>query len=89
MEEKLNEILNYYGEEAQANQLVQELGELIVAITKCDVENAIEEVADVEIMIEQFKNFEGISKYRDKIEEIKEYKIQRQLRRIEREKVNK
>ncbi|MBY0755046.1 hypothetical protein K5V21_06205 [Clostridium sardiniense] len=86
MEEKLKEILNHYGEEAQANQLVQELGELIVAITKGDVENAMEEVADVEIMLEQFKSFEAID--RDKIEEIKEYKIDRQLKRIEREKVN-
>lgn len=87
MEEKLKEILNHYGEEAQANQLVQELGELIVAITKGDVKNAIEEVADVEIMLEQFKSFEAID--RDKIEDIKEYKIDRQLKRIEREKVNK
>lgn len=87
MEEKLKEILNHYGEEAQANQLVQELGELIVAITKGDIENAMEEVADVEIMLEQFKNFEAIN--RDKIEKIKEYKIDRQLKRIEREKVNK
>lgn len=87
MEEKLNEILNYYGEEIEANQLVQELAELIVGITKWDVDNIHEEIADVEITLEYLKNFKAID--RTKIEEIKEYKIDRQLKRIEREKVNK
>ena len=87
MEEKLNKILEYYGEEIEANQLVQELAELIVGITKWDVENIHEEIADVEITLEYLKNFEAIDK--SKINDIKEYKIQRQLRRIEREKVNK
>lgn len=61
MKEKLKEILNYYGEESQANQLIQELSELIVAITKNDEENIKEEVADVLVMLNQFLEFEGVN----------------------------
>lgn len=58
--ERVRFIKEYYGEEAQANQILQELAELIIAITKEDLENTIEEIADVEIMISQFKIFEGV-----------------------------
>ena len=61
MKEKLKEILNYYGEESQANQLIQELSELIVAITKNDEENIKEEVADILVMLNQFLEFEGVN----------------------------
>ncbi|MCR6516306.1 hypothetical protein M4I33_15685 [Clostridium sp. LY3-2] len=61
MDEKLKEILDYYGEEAQANQLVQELAELVVGITKGDLENIKEEIADVEVMTEQFCLFKAVS----------------------------
>ena len=61
MKEKLKEILNYYGEESQANQLIQELSELIVAITKNDKENIKEEVADILVMLNQFLEFEGVN----------------------------
>ena len=47
-------IFNHYGKQAQERQLIQELGELIVAITKGDLENIIEEMADVQVMIDQF-----------------------------------
>ena len=40
-------IFDYYGIDNQKNQLIQELGELIVAITKDNLENIIEEMADV------------------------------------------
>lgn len=60
-EEKIIFIKEYYGEEAQANQAVQELAELIIGITKNDLENIKEEIADVEIMIEQFKLFKSIN----------------------------
>ena len=44
-------IFSHYGEEHQKKQLIQELGELIIAITKDDLENVIEEMADVEVML--------------------------------------
>lgn len=61
MEEKIKEILNFYGEEAQANQLVQELAELVVGITKEDIENIKEEIADIEVMMAQFCLFKAVS----------------------------
>lgn len=61
MEEKIKEILNFYGEEAQANQLVQELAELVVGITKDDIENIKEEIADIEVMMAQFCLFKAVS----------------------------
>ena len=38
-------IFDYYGIASQKNQLIQELGELIVAITKDNLENIIEEMS--------------------------------------------
>lgn len=47
-------IFDYYGEESQRKQFIRELAELIQAITKNDPENFIEELADVQVMIDQF-----------------------------------
>lgn len=85
------QIINYYGFENQLNQLVEECGELIVAIAKLKrygfTEDSIgiaytlvEELADVKNLIEQLelKNktvVEGISR-------MKEYKVDRELDRI-------
>ncbi|MBQ2500415.1 MAG: hypothetical protein II522_03000 [Clostridia bacterium] len=44
-------------------------------------DNLIEEIADSEIMIEQLEIFYGID--RKKIDEVKRYKLERQLKRIE------
>lgn len=75
--EKIIFIKEYYGEEAQANQAIQELAELVIGITKNDLENIKEEIADVEIMIEQFKLFKAINRstYNEFKESIKANKI--------------
>lgn len=80
MDKRIKEILNFYGEKAQKGQIIQELAELIVGLTKNDLENIHEEIADVEIMLEQLKLFKNIDI--KKIEEYKEFKIDRQMERI-------
>lgn len=60
MDKRIKDILNFYGEEAQKGQIIQELAELIVGLTKNDLENIHEEIADVEIMLEQLKLFKNI-----------------------------
>lgn len=60
LKEKCKFILDFYGEEAQAKQTIQEICELVVGITKNDISNITEEIADVEIMLEQFKMFEAL-----------------------------
>ena len=62
-------ILEYYGPNAQLSQLIQELGELIVAITKQKEENFLEEIADVLVMLDQFRL--SNPEYEKKIEIIK------------------
>lgn len=52
--DNLKRIFRHYGKENQKKQLIQELAELIVAITKNDTDNFIEELADVQVMIDQF-----------------------------------
>lgn len=46
-----------------------------------DLDNIHEEIADVLIMISQLINFKGIDK--DKIIDLIEYKVNRQLKRID------
>lgn len=77
-------IFNHYGVESQKRQLIQELGELIVAITKNDLENIIEEMADVQVMLDQFTISETINY--DNIELMQIKKIRRQVKRIMEEK---
>ena len=101
--EKALEILNYYGDQKQRRQLVEECAELIQAVTKLeraqesgDVgklnEKTLElvgELVDVRIMLQQITMslFQDVSK--DMINEQMEYKLQRQLDRIERERTEK
>lgn len=76
-------IYDHYGEKQQKKQLIQELGELIVAITKEDNENFIEELADVSVMIDQF-----LIAYPDVDDSVKATqfkKVARQIKRIEEE----
>lgn len=76
-------IFTHYGEKMQKTQLIQELSELITALTKNDIVNMIEEMADVQIMLDQFKfTFQMIN--RD-MQKIAKRKINRQLRRIKNE----
>lgn len=50
-------IFNHYGIDNQKNQLIQELSELIVAITKNDLENVIEEMADVLVVLSECSQY--------------------------------
>lgn len=77
------EIFDHYGESKQLLQLIQECSELIKAITKGDKENFIEELADVNVMIDQI-----LLKYPDidlKVGHIKRDKVFRTLKRISEE----
>lgn len=100
---KALEILNYYGDHKQRRQLVEECAELIQAVTKLEraqesgdvgkiTEKVLElvgELVDVRIMLQQITMslFQDVSK--DMINEQMEYKLQRQLDRIERERTGK
>ena len=85
----------YYGYDVQSNQLVEECAELIQAVNKYrraeayvfhnnDIEaalnNYIEEIADVEIMLEQIKDLLQIPE--EDIQAMKVYKINRTRERI-------
>ena len=79
-------IIQTYGIHAQSLIACEELAELIQAISKTlrgghGTDHLIEEIADSEIMMEQLEIFYGIE--REKIDEVKRYKLERQLRRIE------
>ena len=59
--EKMRYIADHYGYAEQSRQLVEEMAELTVAINKKwrgkdeGIDNIVEEIADVEIMLEQIK----------------------------------
>lgn len=78
--DKIRYIADHYGKENQMKKCVEECAELIQGLCKKDYENVVEEMADVEIMIEQIKYLflcgEDVAK-------IKEQKIDRQIKRIE------
>lgn len=76
-------IFNHYGIRVQKKQLIQELGELIVALTKSDLENIIEEMADVQVMLDQFKFCN--EDFDSRVENVKFEKVKRQLQRIQNE----
>ena len=84
--EKIMEIAYHYGFDSQLNKTIEECGELIKAISKYKgnsfkseyLDNLEEEVADVLIMSNQLRVL--ISK--EKIDEIIEYKLDRQLKRM-------
>lgn len=77
-------IFSHYGEEKQKQQLIQELSELITAITKNNPKNIIEEMADVLVMIDQFLINRPLME--KQIESVQLDKIKRQLERIKHEK---
>ena len=97
---KCERIYNYYGAEKQRRQLVEECAELIQAITKlgraADTQDSAkiyeatlclrEEIADVEIMLEQIKNAPSVRGKGGKYQDIITYKLNRQLERIAKEK---
>lgn len=76
-------ILKHYGIKTQKQQFIQELAELIVALTKKDLDNLIEEMADVQVMIDQFTTNDVDLDL--KMQEIQLKKVKRQLERIKNE----
>lgn len=98
MKDKIKRIANHYGLAKQQRQLAEECGELIQATSKymrfqeesyaltvdwTYLQNVIEEIADVEVMLDEIKHLLNISD--EAIEAIKESKVNRQLERIEKE----
>ena len=80
--DELKYIANHYGKEHQLEKCKEELNELIEAIDSKDEESVKEEIADVEIMINQVKYLMCAERL---VELYKDYKIQRQLIRIAKE----
>ena len=83
--EDLKYIADHYGKEHQLEKCKEELNELIEAIDSKDEESVKEEIADVEIMINQVKYLMCAERL---VELYKDYKIQRQLMRIAKERGN-
>ena len=91
MKEAIKSIADHFGYESQSRQLIEEMAELTQAINHLwrddnDLirRNAVyEELADVEIMIEQIKH---LLSCHEEVEAFKSYKVRRQLDRIEGEK---
>jgi NTP pyrophosphatase (non-canonical NTP hydrolase) len=98
--QELKKVADFYGYEAQSNQLVEECAELIQAISKyrravlCKgqptaegikaiaLENIVEEIADVEVMLEQIKYLLQIPD--EDIEAVKIFKENRTRERMSR-----
>lgn len=82
----IDKAIHTWGEDAQLNCAVEELAELIQAITKHkrgydNYENIVEEIADVRIMIEQLIKICDIKE--QEIQEVEEYKLKRLQKRLE------
>lgn len=73
--ELLERAISQFGVERQKLKCIEELSELIRAISRNDVENIIEELADVDIMINQLTHIYNIDY--SKILNIKIDKIKR------------
>lgn len=78
-QDQINAIADHYGWANQRKKAFEELAELIRALALDDQGNIVEEIADVEIMTAQLKHLMNCEK---QVEEVKYYKINRQLSRI-------
>lgn len=97
MKNKLLQIIDHYGIDKQLKYIHSEYFELDEAIIQFDwndeihnekyaIECVAQEIADVMVMLKQFQYYYGIE---DKqIEDVMQYKIDRQLDRIEKENSN-
>ena len=85
MDERIKKIADYYGKESQLDILQEECAELVQAISKYrrggSFKLTLEEIADVEIMIEQIKYLNSDAENR-MIEKIRDGKLDRQIQRI-------
>ena len=85
MDDRLIRIADHYGWEHQCLKTMEECAELQKELShyalheRPDINRLIDEIADVEIMLEQVKELRGI---RVSVHERKEFKISRQLQRI-------
>lgn len=80
--EDLKKIAEHYGLNHQKIKLIEEMAELTQAICKGRDLSIIDEIADVEIVLEQVKYLMGIN---PDVEAQRMFKINRQLKRIENE----
>ena len=85
MDKDLRNIAEHYGLRSQMRQLIEEMAELTQVICKAERydldtvrDHLVEEVADVEVVLEQVDYLLGDNR----IEQIKAEKIERQKRRI-------
>lgn len=97
MKEKLEKIIKTYGVNMQQRKFVEEVFELEEAITifekdivdnilnptllEKDIKHLVEEIADVFVLLEQFRVYYNIDL--TELKEIARYKINRQILRIE------
>ena len=81
--ENIKRIANHYGKDNQSIKTIEELSELIQAIAKGFTfeytQHITEEIADVEIMLEQMKYLMGI---KEDVDIVKKNKIERTLKRM-------
>ena len=89
-DERIKIIADHYGIENQMRQLAEECSELAVEASHSarigTTVKIIEEIADVLIMVEQIVYLSGID--RKDIDECIQYKLDRQMKRMEKEKAN-
>lgn len=86
MNDNLLTIFNTYGKSHQVSKLLEEVGEFIETVINGDKENMVQEMADCFVMLKQFQYYYGITD--EKIINNMQFKIKRQLERIENEKSN-
>ena len=84
--EQLKEIINHYGADHQKDKLFEEMAELQKAVCKekdgkGNIQHIAEELADVNIMLQQMQIIYGITD--EQIEQVVQEKIERTLDRIE------
>ena len=89
-DERIKTIADHYGIKKQLRQLAEECSELAVEAShsarKGTTVKIIEEIADVQIMIEQIIYLAKIDKC--DIEDCINYKLDRQMKRMEKEEAN-
>ena len=89
-DERIKIIADHYGIENQMRQLAEECSELAVEASHSarigTTVKIIEEIGDVLIMVEQIVYLSGID--RKDIDECIQYKLDRQMKRMEKEKAN-
>ena len=83
---ELRYIYFYHSKETKNSQilkLLEELGELIIAVSKNDRDNFVEELADVSILMLQLYKFKLTKSDKLKFWDNFNYKIEREIKRIQ------